>query len=63
LSEETRQSLQRVNLQNTKKKKLREHRPFEAWFSSYGLLKIKENAPSVDLELQSKMLHACTLIS
>ena len=28
-----------------------EHRPSEVWFSSYGLLKIKENNQKVHLEL------------
>jgi hypothetical protein len=33
------------------------HRPSEAWYSSYGLLKIKVDAGSVNLELKSKTLH------
>ena len=34
-----------------KKKIFYEHRPAEAYFPSYGLLKIKENAQGVHLEL------------
>jgi len=34
-----------------KKKMLYEHRPAEAYFLNYGLLKIRENAQSVHFEL------------
>ena len=34
-----------------------EHNPFEAWFSSDGLLMLEENAQSVDFEFQRRMLH------
>jgi hypothetical protein len=38
-------------------KMLYEHRPSEAWFLSYILLRIEENAQSVYFELQHRMLH------
>jgi hypothetical protein len=51
-------NLQKVNLHySTRKKVFYEHGPSEAWFSSYGLLEIKENAQSVHLELQCRMLQ------
>jgi hypothetical protein len=43
--------------QNTKKKKIRyEHRPPEAWFPCYGLLKIKEMR-KVSTLLEHRTLH------
>lgn len=35
---------------NTIQKKLYEHGPFESWFHTYSLLKIKENVQSIHLE-------------